>query len=191
MGKIIHSCLDVRGALKWPKGKLKGMFKHESGRSTTADESRDIFYSTNLPEAMKLSPLALATILTLNPGARGTRQQKNKRGGSVNMDDDEREFWDTQAGLLLGSFIRHDPALFYDGVFSGDLISSFDGWFSSLNEVQRENETLIPLSGGLLWSALATLKSIDEEGKKELNQSLKEFLKGVTKSEFIAKNKTR
>lgn len=44
MGKIIHSCLDVRGALKWPKGKLKGMFKHESGRATTADESRSILF---------------------------------------------------------------------------------------------------------------------------------------------------
>ena len=56
MGKIIHSGLDVRGALKWPKGKLKGMFTHESGRSTTANESRDILLD-ELAKGHELLPL--------------------------------------------------------------------------------------------------------------------------------------
>lgn len=56
MAKIIHSGLDVRGALKWPKGKLKGMFKHESGRFTTADESRNILLD-ELAEGHEILPL--------------------------------------------------------------------------------------------------------------------------------------
>lgn len=56
MGKIIHSGLDVRGALKWPKGKLKGMFKHESGRPMTAEEARNILLD-ELAEGHEILPL--------------------------------------------------------------------------------------------------------------------------------------
>lgn len=40
MGKILHMCLDVRGALNWPKHKLKGMLKTDSGKKLTPDEVR-------------------------------------------------------------------------------------------------------------------------------------------------------
>ena len=37
----IHCCVSIRGALKWPKRKLRGMLVDESGRKLTADEVRE------------------------------------------------------------------------------------------------------------------------------------------------------
>ena len=40
--KIVHMCLDVRGALKtMTRRELASMFKHDDGRKMTADEARD------------------------------------------------------------------------------------------------------------------------------------------------------
>lgn len=36
-----HMHLDVRGALRWPKSKLKGMFVYEDGLRLTPDEAID------------------------------------------------------------------------------------------------------------------------------------------------------
>jgi len=41
--KKFHIGLNVRGALKWPKSKLKGLFSHPDGkRSMTPDEAQDL-----------------------------------------------------------------------------------------------------------------------------------------------------
>ena len=39
--KTIHVCLSIRGALKWPKRLLKGLFQYEDGRTMSADEARE------------------------------------------------------------------------------------------------------------------------------------------------------
>ncbi len=40
--KIVHMCLDVRGALKtMTRRELAGMFKHDDGRKMTANEAKD------------------------------------------------------------------------------------------------------------------------------------------------------
>ncbi len=41
MGRTVHMCLSVRGALRWPKKRLRGLFVDENGRKTSADESRE------------------------------------------------------------------------------------------------------------------------------------------------------
>lgn len=41
MSKTIHVCLSVRGALKWPKTKLKRLLRDESGAWVSADDARD------------------------------------------------------------------------------------------------------------------------------------------------------
>lgn len=41
MSQILHCCLSVRGALRWPKSKLRGMLRNESGHALTADEVRE------------------------------------------------------------------------------------------------------------------------------------------------------
>lgn len=42
-GRVLHTCLSVRGALKWPKSRLKGMFRdRETGRAISADAAREV-----------------------------------------------------------------------------------------------------------------------------------------------------
>ncbi len=41
MSRIIHLCLDIAGALRWPKRQLARMFRDEAGRYIGADAARD------------------------------------------------------------------------------------------------------------------------------------------------------
>lgn len=41
MKTTIHMCLDIRGALRWPKRMLKGMFRDDDGRELGAEEARE------------------------------------------------------------------------------------------------------------------------------------------------------
>lgn len=42
MNRIVHMCLSVRGALNWPRRRLKGMFRDtETGRVLTPLEARE------------------------------------------------------------------------------------------------------------------------------------------------------
>ncbi len=41
MSTVLHCCISVRGALKWPKSRLRRFLRHESGRWATADEAQD------------------------------------------------------------------------------------------------------------------------------------------------------
>lgn len=42
---ITHCHLSVRGALRWPKRELRGMFRSEStGKLLTADECREVLF---------------------------------------------------------------------------------------------------------------------------------------------------
>lgn len=42
MSRIVHMCLDVRGAMMWPKSRLKGMFRHVvTGKPCTYAESME------------------------------------------------------------------------------------------------------------------------------------------------------
>ncbi len=37
MGRILHCCLDIRGAMRWPKRQLGRMFRDENGSYVTAE----------------------------------------------------------------------------------------------------------------------------------------------------------
>jgi hypothetical protein len=37
-------CLSVRGALRWSKRRLAGMFRHETGRRMNGDEAREALF---------------------------------------------------------------------------------------------------------------------------------------------------
>jgi hypothetical protein len=56
--RIIHCCLDVRGALKhFSDRELSGMFRNRStGKSLTADEARDVLYD-HLAQGHEVIPM--------------------------------------------------------------------------------------------------------------------------------------
>jgi hypothetical protein len=41
MAETFHCCLSVRGALRWPGSKLRGMLRNEQGHALSADEVRE------------------------------------------------------------------------------------------------------------------------------------------------------
>jgi hypothetical protein len=38
MSTVLHTCLDIRGALAWPKARLKGLLRHDDGREASSEE---------------------------------------------------------------------------------------------------------------------------------------------------------
>jgi len=59
MNKTIHMCLDIRGALNWPKRMFNGMAKSatdENGRPLTPDQFRDELYD-ELAKGHRVIPL--------------------------------------------------------------------------------------------------------------------------------------
>jgi hypothetical protein len=57
MRQTRHLCLCIRGALNWPKGKLKNMFENsETGKRLTANEAREYLMDC-LSEGKELLPL--------------------------------------------------------------------------------------------------------------------------------------
>ena len=56
-GTILHMCLSVRGALNWPRRKLKGMFRDiATGRPCSADQARE-FLLDELSQGHEVIPL--------------------------------------------------------------------------------------------------------------------------------------
>lgn len=56
MSLMMHASLSVRGALRWPKSQLRGLFRDSDGRLTTAAESRDRLLDL-LSQGVELLPL--------------------------------------------------------------------------------------------------------------------------------------
>lgn len=56
MSKTVHMCLDIRGALRWGKKKMRGMFKDESGRTLTPDEAEEFLFDC-LAKGWRVIPL--------------------------------------------------------------------------------------------------------------------------------------
>jgi hypothetical protein len=54
--RTVHMCLDIRGALKWPKRRLKGMLVDELGRRLSADEVREALLD-ELVDGKRVLPL--------------------------------------------------------------------------------------------------------------------------------------
>lgn len=52
----VHMCLDIRGALRWGKSQLKGMFTDDTGRALSADEAREHLYDC-LAKGWRVIPL--------------------------------------------------------------------------------------------------------------------------------------
>ena len=55
-GRIVHMCLDIRGALGWPKSKLRGLLVHDTGKKATADEARE-FLLDCVAEGKRVLPM--------------------------------------------------------------------------------------------------------------------------------------
>lgn len=57
MREIRHMCVDIRGVLGWKDRDLKGMFRHDDGRSMSAAEIRDALYD-ELAKGHRVLPMS-------------------------------------------------------------------------------------------------------------------------------------
>lgn len=57
--RTVHMCLDIRGALRWPKTRLRGLLTDEDGRPATADQARE-WLLDRLGEGKRVLPLGEA-----------------------------------------------------------------------------------------------------------------------------------
>lgn len=56
MSRTVHMCLDIRGALLWPKKRLYGLLVDDRGRRLKADEVREALFDM-LEEGKRVLPL--------------------------------------------------------------------------------------------------------------------------------------
>lgn len=56
MKKRIHMCLDIRGALRWGKTRLRGLFTDDTGRPLSAEEAQEHLYDC-LAKGWRVLPL--------------------------------------------------------------------------------------------------------------------------------------
>lgn len=53
--RTIHCCLDIRGALRWPLRRLRGMFRID-GRACSGAEAREILFD-HLSQGRRVLPM--------------------------------------------------------------------------------------------------------------------------------------
>lgn len=70
----IHVSLSIRGALKWPKRQLKGLFRTESGGRTTAEQSRERLLDL-LSEGKEVLPMGPCEGFDFKEGCPGHREE--------------------------------------------------------------------------------------------------------------------
>lgn len=65
-----HMSLCVRGALKWPKSRLKKMFLSDDGKSMTADQARDVLLD-ELSQGHEVIPMGKCDNFCFKEGCKG------------------------------------------------------------------------------------------------------------------------
>lgn len=69
--KIYHACIDVRGALNWPKKRLKLLLKDaETGKRATAEQAKD-FLMDCLSEGKEVIPFGECDNFDFKEGCQG------------------------------------------------------------------------------------------------------------------------
>ena len=71
VSRIVHMCLDIRGALRWPARRLGGMFHTTDGkRFATSDEARE-FLMDCLSEGKRVLPIGECDGFSFETGCPG------------------------------------------------------------------------------------------------------------------------
>lgn len=74
MSRIVHMCLSVRGALNWPKRRLRWMFKDEKGRYASGDEAREILLE-HLSQGHEVIPMCQCPDFDFKKGCPGRTEK--------------------------------------------------------------------------------------------------------------------
>lgn len=75
-----HMSLCVRGALKWPKARLKKMFLDDAGKSMTADQARNVLLD-ELSQGHEVIPMGKCDNFDFKTGCRG--HEEDSRHGEA------------------------------------------------------------------------------------------------------------
>lgn len=74
-----HLCLCVRGALKWPKSKLKNMFTKDNGQTATPDEAKEILLD-ELSKGHEVIPFSQCDNFDFKTGCKGHEDKPDQKG---------------------------------------------------------------------------------------------------------------